>query len=308
MAAMEHSLPNRILWPDGPIRVLFSVFAVLSAVGLYPASPRFAESPWLFATAAFALFTIEVLVFEFVIRSQRASETSRPEEISRLNGQLSTQTALIAELNSSINALQEVIRVSQHSAETHTESQVATIISELQGHLGELRWGFGNVRPEISIVRDLSTEQARQLRVLTGEVSALRSQLSFDFRFSTDAQKTALNVLDSLSIFEKQIVTLLAEGLSVGEVAKLLGLSPQAARDVLSKVVVKVRASQRKMESPPEPSSKNTSSVAGNTALEEKIRELFLQGITSPREIGSRLQLPVKEVELYFLSLMNRQQ
>ena len=65
---MKPSTPIRLLWPEGPLRVAFSVVAFLSALALYFASPRLAESPMLFGIAALLLFAVEVSVFEVAIR------------------------------------------------------------------------------------------------------------------------------------------------------------------------------------------------------------------------------------------------
>jgi CRP/FNR family transcriptional regulator, nitrogen oxide reductase regulator len=70
---MEPFIPKRILWPHGPLRVLFSVLAVLSAVCLYFVTPRFAESPSLYATVSLILFVAEVTAFEMGVRHLKVS-------------------------------------------------------------------------------------------------------------------------------------------------------------------------------------------------------------------------------------------
>jgi len=84
---------NRILWPYGLLRVLFSALAVFSAASLYLAFPRFASSPLSFVIAAITLFVIEVSLFEFGVRrhSRRAASVLSPnyrQEFGELRNQV----------------------------------------------------------------------------------------------------------------------------------------------------------------------------------------------------------------------------
>ena len=56
------------LWPYAPARIVFSVVAVLSAVGLYVSTPLFSKSPMIFGIITVGLFGIESLAFEYGIR------------------------------------------------------------------------------------------------------------------------------------------------------------------------------------------------------------------------------------------------
>lgn len=90
---MEPFIPERILWPHGPLRVLFSVLAVLSAVCLYFVTPRFAESPSLFATAVLILFVAEVTAFEVGVRHLKVSAAKNAQ----LAGALREEGDVLAE-------------------------------------------------------------------------------------------------------------------------------------------------------------------------------------------------------------------
>jgi hypothetical protein len=58
-------VPTRLLsWPDGPLRIAFSVLAVFSAAGLFQFSAHLAVSPMVFSIAVLVLFAFEVFVFE----------------------------------------------------------------------------------------------------------------------------------------------------------------------------------------------------------------------------------------------------
>jgi CRP-like cAMP-binding protein len=103
---MEHFIPKRFFWPDGPLRVLFSILAVLSAVCLYFVTPRFAESPSLFASAALILFVAEVIAFEVGIR--HLSLSAMKLEVIRLTKQFELFADLTpAELEMIVGAARE---------------------------------------------------------------------------------------------------------------------------------------------------------------------------------------------------------
>jgi hypothetical protein len=69
------SFSIRAIWRYAPLRIIFSVLAVFSAIALYVGIPRLAQSPMLFAIAAMVMFAIETSLFEFGIRhiKRRAS-------------------------------------------------------------------------------------------------------------------------------------------------------------------------------------------------------------------------------------------
>lgn len=66
----ELDLPSsiRAFWPYVPLKIVFSVLAILSAVPLYLGIPRLAQSPMLFAITAMVLFALEAWLFEFGFR------------------------------------------------------------------------------------------------------------------------------------------------------------------------------------------------------------------------------------------------
>lgn len=77
---MNTSVTSRILWPYGPARVLFSVVAVLSAVGLFLTVPAFAKSPLAFSLAVLILFALGVSVFEWGVRRYESSAKLKEHE------------------------------------------------------------------------------------------------------------------------------------------------------------------------------------------------------------------------------------
>lgn len=200
---MERFLPKRILWPYGPLRVVFSIVAVLSAVALYFASPRFAESPSLFAGAALVLFAAEVSAFEVGVRRlgssnmwwRRTVTFNMSEELERL-GQRVTELAWFME------------KSAQHAEGQFQElsSQIQLIgVSDRAAHVAVSSSDEGQklLSDRLSDVvqyQSRLTEQMQQMARLTEQLKELMSEVL--------ALRQAEPVTDQINILTKEILDL----------------------------------------------------------------------------------------------------
>lgn len=146
-----------IVWPDGPIRVIFSVLAVFSAVGLYFANPRFAESPLFFGVAALMLFAVVVPVFELCIRRMHSSNVSAEKALG--NRVALTESISVGQFAECMQALTAASWQQEHLARRQAEctdelgrltNSIQALTAALQQHLAQ-----GQVPDQAELIRAL---------------------------------------------------------------------------------------------------------------------------------------------------------
>jgi hypothetical protein len=183
---MERLLPKRILWPYGPLRVAFSILAVLSAVGLYFASPRFAESPSLFTTAALILFVAEVSAFEVGLRHLSLSGTFQrhgAKAALRMSEELEKLRHQVAEL---------AWLIEKSGREAEVRSKELNCQVQLVGGLGQP-------------IHELLASTMRQHEQLHGQIASIQDQMSTQLRSAAQSHE---QLSSQVSVLTKEVFEL----------------------------------------------------------------------------------------------------
>jgi hypothetical protein len=135
---MNTSATSRILWPHGPSRVLFSVVAVLSAVGLYVRVPAFARSPLTFSLAAMVLFAFGVQAFEWGLRRYerrtKLKDDEKQQRVTATQGEILATMARIRLFSEWVEALARGNEQEERKAWRLTTGMDETLLRLVQQH------------------------------------------------------------------------------------------------------------------------------------------------------------------------------
>lgn len=243
---MERSIQTRLIWPDGPFRVIFSVLAVFSAVGMYFLSPRFAESGSLFAISALALFAFEVLGFELGMRRVRAHVVLRRKHLRSF-----VQPYEFVELINQVDQIRKVL-TDASLARYEADSRFTHLVDGLQDAIFELKTRTaqsGQMAEELLALRNavdaLTKQMQEQFSSLAEQITQLRPSHPRSAESSRMTRELGLDVLSSLNPVEKQLISLIVHGYNRNEIADKLEISRETVRNRIRLLLSKTEPLRR---------------------------------------------------------------
>lgn len=223
---MNASLPIRLLWPYGPIKALFSALAVLSGVGLYLVFPQLSQSPFLFASAAVVLFTVEVSLFHFGLRHYdqhiiQASSRNVPDPALHF----SALTNAIVNLTRSNEALYAMLGQLQSKAGPQNLDHFVQQGASGYVHLDELI-------EHVAAIRESSTEMRREVSSLTVELSLLNFRLQSLLPTQSDVEVSDFEVLYRKVVMSKKEASEESKG-TRGAITSVIQSLPELQRQII---------------------------------------------------------------------------
>jgi hypothetical protein len=217
-------------WQEWPLRIAFSVLAILSAAGVYQLSPRLAASPVRFVLIAFSLFVVEVLVFETGLRHTRIRQVTAENGTDIAVSEMGILANAIQTLTIATGQNQELL-----TAQAAAQAQLTFALVQLTDSVEQLKAKlFAQQRPDApqsstndpdNIIMDIFGALPEEEPHLWGSFNPPR------MKFSDKEWRERLKV--------NQITQMWTRGLSAEDISRRLSLDLRETEDLLERYVKK---------------------------------------------------------------------
>jgi hypothetical protein len=188
-------LPYRIFWPHGLERVVFSVIAIFSAVALYFASPKFADSSILFGVSALVLFVVEVTIFEVGVRHLDTLRETEKKEVLGPTIDVPAWMQMADEQWSALRTLEsQVAQLTRYAeAQTSENAQIVKALADLKGSIDALK--AESQRTQVLIDEERVPQRPKTLVLGSGERLGIKKKV-LQHMFDANLWRTKETILD----------------------------------------------------------------------------------------------------------------